>query len=341
MTISAPTHNASRRSLGRSFKGVVALLAFVVTLAAPGLVAAWDPNSYSSPDEALLVQLTNQARAAAGLRALTADSTLTSVARWRSKDMIDRGYFSHSIPPNGTKWYNELDRIGYCYTSSGENLGNNNFPDDSATATIQDGFMGSSTHWANILGNWTVMGVGAYKGADGKHVWTVLFAIKCGSAPAATPKPAPTATPKPAPTATPEPAPTATPKPAPTATREPAPTATPKPAPTATPKPTVAPSLSPSPSPSARPAVTVPPTQAPTVEPAVESTPEPTSAPTPAATTPAATPPAPSPTADGSASAPSSGTDVEPGSLQVTDAPFAGNLVDTIVGDVAGAYFGF
>ncbi|MEO8207879.1 MAG: hypothetical protein ABI598_02495 [Chloroflexota bacterium] len=29
------------------------------------------------------------------------------------------------------------------------------------------------------------------------------------------------------------------------------------------------------------------------------------------------------------------------GSLQVTDTPFAGSLVDTIVGDVAGAYFGF
>jgi len=183
MTISAPTHNASRRSLGRSFKGVVALLAFVVTLAAPGLVAAWDPNSYSSPDEALLVQLTNQARAAAGLSALTVDSTLTGVARWRSKDMIDRGYFSHSIPPNGTKWYNELDRIGYCYTSSSENIGSNNFPDGSATPTIQDGFMGSPTHRANILGNWTVVGVGAYEGADGKHVWTVLFAMKCGSAP--------------------------------------------------------------------------------------------------------------------------------------------------------------
>lgn len=160
----------------------VALLVLVVSLATPGIVAAWGPNIYSSPDEALLVHLTNQARTAAGLRALSVDSTLRGVARWRSKDMIARGYFSHSIPPNGTKWYNELDRIGYCYTSSGENLGSNNFPDGTATATIQDGFMGSPTHRAIILGNWTVMGVGAYKGADGKHIWTVLFAVKCSSA---------------------------------------------------------------------------------------------------------------------------------------------------------------
>ncbi len=332
--------------LRRSFKGVVALLALVVSLATPGLVAAWNPDSYSSPDEALLVQLTNQARAAAGLRALTVDSTLTSVARWRSKDMIDRGYFSHSIPPNGTKWYNELDRIGYCYTSTGENLGNNNFPDDSATATIQDGFMGSSTHRANILGNWTVVGVGAYKGADGKHMWTVLFAIKCGSAPAATPKPTPTATPKPAPTATPKPTPAATPEPAPTATRKPAPTATPKPtpaatpepAPTATPKPapTATPTATPKPTPAELPEATVPPTQVPTIEPTAPPTPAPTAAPTAVVTA-----PPPSPAAGQSSSAPSSGTGEPLRGLEVTDAPFAGNLVDTIVGGVAGAYFGF
>ena len=40
-------------------------------------------------------------RAAAGLRALRVDSTLTSIARSRSKDMIVRNYFSHSIPPSG------------------------------------------------------------------------------------------------------------------------------------------------------------------------------------------------------------------------------------------------
>ena len=71
MTLASSTRHTSRGTLRRSFKGVVALLALVVSLATPGLVAAWDPSSFSSPDEALLVQLTNQARAAAGLRALS------------------------------------------------------------------------------------------------------------------------------------------------------------------------------------------------------------------------------------------------------------------------------
>ena len=68
---------------------------------------AWDADTFSSASEAKLVSLTNQSRAAAGLRALKVDSTLTSIARWRSKDMIVRDYFSHTIPATG---YNGLPR---------------------------------------------------------------------------------------------------------------------------------------------------------------------------------------------------------------------------------------
>ena len=39
-------------------------------------------------------------RASAGLRSLKWDGALGSLARWRSKDMIQRNYFSHAIPPS-------------------------------------------------------------------------------------------------------------------------------------------------------------------------------------------------------------------------------------------------
>lgn len=296
---------------GRPLRGLAALIALVFTLATPGLVFAWSDNSFSSADETLLIQLTNQARASAGLPALKVDSTLTSVARWRSQDMIDRDYFSHSIPPNGTKVFDELKRIGYCYVAAGENIGTNTFPDDVATQTIQDGFMGSSGHRANILGNWTVIGIGAYQGVNDKHMWTVLFATKCGTAPQATPKP----TPKPTPRATPRP------------------TAGIK----ATPRPTVAPTL------------------APTLAPTVAPTPVPTPSPTPVVDRDPSevlgglgsrTPglpggfPAPVGTPDPLPDSKPSADDGTALGLQVVDSPFAGNLVDTIVGDVAGAYFG-
>ena len=97
---------------------VVALFAVtsLVTIATPADTLAWTSGSFSSSSESDLISLTNKARANAGLKALKVDATLTSVARWRSKDMITRDYFSHSIPGYGKVW-DKLDAIGYCYTS--------------------------------------------------------------------------------------------------------------------------------------------------------------------------------------------------------------------------------
>lgn len=223
--------SSGRRSGRRASVRLLAVVgALALGIALPSSVFAWDANAFSPADEQLLVQLTNQSRASAGLPALTVDPALTDIARWRSQDMIDRNYFSHQIPPNGTLVFAEMTARGYCYTTAGENIGTNNFPDDIATQSIHQGFMDSSGHRANILGNWTMIGVGAYKGADGKHMWTVLFAIKCGSAPAPTPAPTPKPTPKP-PAATPRPAPAATPAPTPVPTPAPTPTPTPTPTP--------------------------------------------------------------------------------------------------------------
>src|SRR5882672_3261707 len=134
MTIANPERTTAPLPRRRPLKSLAALVAIVVTFAAPGLVFAWSANSFSSTDEALLVQLTNNARAAAGLKALKVDSALTSMARWRSKDMADRDYFCHRIPPSGasipadcttfpTSWPKVFDYLkgsGYCYMVAGE-----------------------------------------------------------------------------------------------------------------------------------------------------------------------------------------------------------------------------
>jgi uncharacterized protein YkwD len=213
-------------------------LSAVVTLAAPATTFAWNTESFDSGSESDLVALTNRSRASAGLKALKVDSTLKSVARWRSKDMIDRDYFSHTIPGVGKVW-DKLHDIGYCYKVAGENIGWNNYPDDIATAAIHKMFMDSPGHRANVLGKtWDVVGIGAYKGPTGKKMWTVLFADKCGTTSTA-PKPTPKPTAKPKPKATPKPTarPKATPRPTPKpakATPEPTPAPTPAPTPVAT-----------------------------------------------------------------------------------------------------------
>jgi uncharacterized protein YkwD len=215
--------------------GLALALALAALVMGSSPAYAWAAGSFSPDDEALLITLTNQDRASAGLPALTNDSYLHKEAEWRSKDMADRNYFSHSIPPSGTKVFDDMSKDHYCFKVAGENIGLSTYSDSAATARIERAFMGSASHRANIMGNWTRIGVGAYKAADGRKIYTVLFSLPCGSSSKAkaTPKPvakktaAPTPSPTPTPTPTPTPAPTATPTPtrAPTAT----PTATPQP----------------------------------------------------------------------------------------------------------------
>ena len=195
-------------------------------------------NSFSSGSESQLITLQNQARASGGLKALKLDTALRTIARWRSKDMAQRDYFSHTIPSSGTDhnvfWYMQHE-YDYCFKVAGENIGQATWPgasEEDVTAYVFDLFMDSSGHRANIMGkSWDVVAVGAYRTTGDHYVWTVLFADKCGTAPAPTPEPTPKPTPEPTPEADArahaeaDPSPTASPTPSPTASPTPKPTA--------------------------------------------------------------------------------------------------------------------
>ena len=296
---------ATTRRPARTALAVALLFAIasVFTFAAPSRTFAWDAESFSSSSAAELVSLTNRSRASAGLKALIVDSTLSSVARWRSKDMIDRDYFSHTIPGYGKVW-DKLRAVGYCYKVAGENIGWNNYPDDIATAAIQQMFMGSAGHRANILGtSWDHIGVGAYKGPTGKKMWTVLFADKCGAT--ATPRPTVKPTPKPTAKPTARPTPRPTPKP------------TPKPTPRPTPKATTFTLL------------------APTFDPSPVIADEPSFEATPTLPEDDVVPPSGDPSAE-----PTDEAGNGPAGMRVVDHGAAGGLLETIVGGVTGFYFG-
>ena len=109
----------ARRSADPRRLVAMTLVAFVLTsvglLATPRATLAWSSNTFSSTSESKLVSLTNQSRAAAGLKPLKVDSKLSSIARWRSKDMIVRDYFSHTILGKSYQVFHVLDTSGYCY----------------------------------------------------------------------------------------------------------------------------------------------------------------------------------------------------------------------------------
>jgi uncharacterized protein YkwD len=305
---------------GRRFAALIALVFGITAVGllavpAPTLATAWSPGTYSSASETQLNTLQNQARASAGLRALKVDSTLRTIARWRSKDMIDRDYFSHTIlGTSHNVFYYMTNKYSYCYKTAGENIGTVKWPGasvDQVTTWVFDQFMKSSGHRANILGKaWDAVGVGAYQGPDGTYMWTVVFADKCGTVTTATPKP--TAKPTPKPTAKPTPKPTAKPTPKPTA----------KP----TPKPTAAPTASPTDAPIVIQAPTEAPTSAPPATPFESQLPP---------LAPATEPPAGTEPPGGSVLA-----DTNTFRLRVIDQPSSLGLADSILKSVAARYFG-
>jgi uncharacterized protein YkwD len=311
---------AHLRAIARVASGRAALVvALAVALSSAGglflapVARGWDVDSFSSGSETQLISLQNQARASGGLRTLKLDTALRTIARWRSRDMVERDYFSHTIPGPGTDhnvfWYMQYE-YDYCFKVAGENIGQATWPgasEEDVTNYIFGLFMDSSGHRANIMGKaWDVVAVGAYRTTGDHYVWTALFADRCGGSPSATPKPTAKPTPKPTARPTPRPTPKPTPKPA---RQTPRPTA----GPTATPDPTPAPS--PTPSPSSSPTPT--PTPAPTLPP-------PTSAPTPTPTTPSAW----------------NGGNLPPGGMRILDAPAEQGLVDSILSAITARFFG-
>jgi uncharacterized protein YkwD len=200
--------------------GVSLALAAAFLIGASGSTLAWGGGSFSTSDEHLLLSLTNQDRASSGLKALTNDSYLHKEAEWRAKDMGDRDYFSHKIPPGNSMVFADMQKDGYCFKFAGENIGLSTYDDATATSSIETAFMNSKDHRANILGGWSRIGVGAYEAPDGRKLYAVLFSVPCSKAaakPKATPKPTavPTAVPTAAPTLVPvvTPIPVVTPNP--------------------------------------------------------------------------------------------------------------------------------
>ena len=169
----------------RRFALLVALSLALTSLggmAAPAAAvrATWDLDRADAASEDLLASLTNESRANGGLHTLAVDLELVDLARWRSRDMAERGYFSHAIPPAGSKVFDELSARGYCYEVAGENIGWLSGRDAGAEERIQQMFLDSKTHRDVLMGKaWDVVGVGSWKRADGRHYWTVLFAERC------------------------------------------------------------------------------------------------------------------------------------------------------------------
>jgi len=118
-----------------------------------------------------VIKLVNAERAKNGLGALKANWQLSRVARYKSQDMVNKGYFSHTSPTYGSP-FNMMESFGLKFSAAGENIAYG----QRTPQEVMNAWMNSPGHRSNILNpSYTEIGVGLAKTKNGVSYWTQMF----------------------------------------------------------------------------------------------------------------------------------------------------------------------
>lgn len=129
-----------------------------------------NPSNVLTADEQQMLSLINKERTSRGLSALKVNSTLTQVARAHSRDMINRGFFSHNNP-DGKSPFDRMKAAGVTYYTAGENIAG-----APSVQSAHTNLMNSSGHRANILNSkFTEIGIGVVDGGRYGKMFTQNF----------------------------------------------------------------------------------------------------------------------------------------------------------------------
>lgn len=121
--------------------------------------------------EQQVVDLVNRQRANYGLPLLKANWELSRVARYKSQDMIQKGYFAHQSPTYGSP-FNMMESFGIRFTAAGENIAYG----QRTPQEVMNDWMNSTGHRNNILSRvYNQIGVGVAKASNGTYYWTQMF----------------------------------------------------------------------------------------------------------------------------------------------------------------------
>lgn len=121
--------------------------------------------------ESEVIRLVNVERSKNGLGPLTQNWELSRVARYKSQDMMNKGYFSHTSPTYGSP-FRMMESFGIRFSAAGENIAKG----QRTPAEVMRDWMNSPGHKANILnGSYQQIGVGVAKDSSGRFYWTQMF----------------------------------------------------------------------------------------------------------------------------------------------------------------------
>lgn len=156
--------------------GVSELIAKNPQIANPNLIYPGDkikvPNiNDTKAAEVEVVRLVNVERSKNGLQPLTINWQVSRIARYKSQDMINKHYFSHTSPTYGSP-FNMMENFGVKFSAAGENIAMG----QRTPAEVVNAWMNSPGHRANILNpSYTQIGVGLAKDSNGTCYWTQMF----------------------------------------------------------------------------------------------------------------------------------------------------------------------
>ena len=129
------------------------------------------PTVTTTAQENEVIRLVNVQRANAGLHMLTTNWQLCRVARYKSADMANKGYFSHTSPTYGSP-FQMMESFGLKFSAAGENIAYG----QQSPAEVMNAWMNSPGHRSNIMnGTYTEIGVGLAKNSSGVCYWTQQF----------------------------------------------------------------------------------------------------------------------------------------------------------------------
>lgn len=154
---------------------VTAVLLLVLATGTVSAAIVWRSATSNQGPEATLGNLIDAEHQRVCGRALSSDSRLVWMARYRSTDMVLAGYFGHRNPVTGKRVFDLMAKAGIGYSSAAEILAWNTYSDDESAVFAYSQFMGSSGHRAAIRScTYTRIGVGDYR-VGSKRMYTVLF----------------------------------------------------------------------------------------------------------------------------------------------------------------------
>ncbi len=226
LPLNRPLH---RSRLGRwsVLAGVLLAAGATVLVSIPSQTAHASPYTMQPSASSILISLTNQDRTSNGKPALAENATLDGIGgdvphaicgitvNGRAADMIQREYFSHPIPPCNQYVFVIMQESGInTNLGAGENIGfvgftsgpNPSYSPSAAATYINQQFMNSPEHYANIMGSYNQIGVGTAE-SSGSSTWTYsggatyysawMFAVEFANVQAPPPSTPPPSTPPP------------------------------------------------------------------------------------------------------------------------------------------------